>query len=62
MYHPIKLPLHSAQVAMQKTQPQLLYRRTEQGKNPWGSGELGLKPNKVYGFYAVNEWLASSFK
>ncbi|KAK6971954.1 MYND-type domain-containing protein [Favolaschia claudopus] len=31
-------------------------------KNPWGSGKVIPEPNSVYGFYAVNGWLAGGFK
>ncbi|KAJ7844891.1 hypothetical protein B0H14DRAFT_2775756 [Mycena olivaceomarginata] len=31
-------------------------------KNPWGSIKMIPEPNKVYGFYAVNGWLAGGFK
>ncbi|KAJ6496311.1 hypothetical protein C8R45DRAFT_985563 [Mycena sanguinolenta] len=30
-------------------------------KNPWGSIKVIPEPNKVYGFYAVNGWLAGGF-
>ncbi|KAJ7101498.1 hypothetical protein B0H15DRAFT_413126 [Mycena belliarum] len=32
------------------------------GRNPWGSSKVIPAPNKVYGFYAVNGWLAGGFK
>ncbi|KAK6988684.1 MYND-type domain-containing protein [Favolaschia claudopus] len=31
-------------------------------KNAWGSGKVIPEPNSVYGFYAVNGWLAGGFK
>ncbi|KAJ6607178.1 hypothetical protein B0H10DRAFT_2073036 [Mycena sp. CBHHK59/15] len=31
-------------------------------KNPWGSSKVIPEPNKVYGFYAVNGWLAGGFR
>jgi hypothetical protein len=31
-------------------------------KNPWGSLKAIPEPNKVYGFYAVNAWLAGGFR
>ncbi|KAJ7036702.1 hypothetical protein C8F04DRAFT_1094133 [Mycena alexandri] len=31
-------------------------------KNPWGSIKVIPEPNKIYGFYAANGWLAGGFK
>ncbi|KAK7026781.1 hypothetical protein VNI00_015439 [Paramarasmius palmivorus] len=30
-------------------------------KNPWGSMKLANEPNRVYGFYSTNGWLAGGF-
>ncbi|KAJ7190580.1 hypothetical protein GGX14DRAFT_507204 [Mycena pura] len=51
-----------AEAGLLRTAGARLHPALGPGKNPWGSSKLIPEPSKVYGFYAVNGWLAGGFK
>ncbi|KAJ7899700.1 hypothetical protein B0H13DRAFT_2029673 [Mycena leptocephala] len=51
-----------AEAALLRATGATLHPALGPAKNPWGSIKVIPEPNKVYGFYAVNGWLAGGFR
>ncbi|KAJ7743443.1 hypothetical protein DFH07DRAFT_835518 [Mycena maculata] len=51
-----------AEAALLRSAGATLHAALGPTKNPWGSIKVIPEPNKVYGFYAVNGWLAGGFR
>ncbi|KAJ7438940.1 hypothetical protein B0H11DRAFT_2103469 [Mycena galericulata] len=51
-----------AEAALLRAAGATLHPALGPAKNPWGSVKAIPEPNKVYGFYAVNGWLAGGFR